>query len=205
VGDNKEETYFFYGHYDKQPPMEGVSGWTVGGPYNPTPIVDEQTGKVIKLYGRGGADDGYSTYATMVAIKALQLQRISLPRIVMIAEGDEETGNGDVEYWIERFLPRFGTPKMVFCLDSGTLDYDRFWLTNSLRGYLVMQFSVQVLTEAVHSGSGTGVIPTCFRIIRQLLDRIELASTGEMPKLDLPEGIPENRVREVEELVEELG
>ncbi len=133
---------------------------------------------MIKLYGRGGADDGYSTYATMVAIKALQLQGIPLPRIVMIAEGDEETGNGDVEYWIDHYLTRFGTPKLVFCLDSGTLDYDRFWLTNSLRGYLVLQFSVQVLTDAVHSGSGTGVIPTCFRIIRQLLERIESAATG---------------------------
>jgi acetylornithine deacetylase/succinyl-diaminopimelate desuccinylase-like protein len=120
--------------------MDDVSPWSIGGPYTPTPV--EENGKVVKLYGRGGADDGYSTYATMVAIKALQDQKIRLPRIVMITEGDEETGNGDVEYWIDHFLPRFGTPKLVFCLDSGTLDYDRFWLTNSLRGYLMIDFTV---------------------------------------------------------------
>jgi acetylornithine deacetylase/succinyl-diaminopimelate desuccinylase-like protein len=117
----------------------------------------------------------------------------------MITEGDEETGNGDVEYWINKLLPRFGDPKLIFCLDSGTLDYERFWLTNSLRGYLVETFSVKVLDEAVHSGSGTGIIPTCFRILRKLLDRIELTSTGEMPKLDIE--VPANRLQEVKDLV----
>lgn len=56
-------TLFFYGHYDKQPPF---TGWMEGlGPTIPK-IIDG------KLYGRGGADDGYSTYSTMLAIKALQ-------------------------------------------------------------------------------------------------------------------------------------
>lgn len=56
-------TLFFYGHYDKQPPMVG---WMEGiGATNP---------KIIngKLYGRGGADDGYATFSTILAIKALQ-------------------------------------------------------------------------------------------------------------------------------------
>lgn len=121
----------------------------------------------------------------------------------MITEGDEETGNGDVELWINRFIKEFGTPKLVFCLDSGTLDYDRFWLTNSLRGYLVTVFKVKVLNEAVHSGSGSGIIPTCFRIIRQLLERIENTKTGEIPSLDIE--VPENRKAEVKALVDALG
>jgi acetylornithine deacetylase/succinyl-diaminopimelate desuccinylase-like protein len=99
----------------------------------------------------------------------------------MITEGDEESGTGDVEAWIEILGSELGIPKLVFCLDSGTLDYDRFWLTNSLRGYLVISLKVKVLNESVHSGSGTGIVPTCFRIIRQLIERIERSSTGEMP------------------------
>lgn len=69
----------FYGHFDKQPPFKG---WMEGlGPIIPK-IIDG------KLYGRGGADDGYSTYSTMLSLKALQLQGIKLPRCVMITEGD---------------------------------------------------------------------------------------------------------------------
>ena len=51
-----------YGHLDKQPWMDG---WDEGlGPTNP----------VIRgefLYGRGGADDGYSVFTSMLAIKNL--------------------------------------------------------------------------------------------------------------------------------------
>ena len=56
-------TLFFYGHFDKQPPFEG---WNEGLGAT-IPVV--QNGK---LYGRGGADDGYSTYGTMLAIKSLK-------------------------------------------------------------------------------------------------------------------------------------
>lgn len=101
--------------------------------------------KTKLIYGRGGADDGYSTYATMTAIKGLQDQGVKLPKIVMITECDEETGNGDVEEWLEELQAEFGVPKLVFCLDSGTLDYDRFWITNTLRGYCMFSLSVKVL------------------------------------------------------------
>ena len=46
---------FFYGHFDKQPEAEG---WSEGlAPF--TPVVRDG-----KLYGRGGADDGYSFYTS---------------------------------------------------------------------------------------------------------------------------------------------
>jgi len=60
----------FYGHFDKQPPMEG---WDEGK--GPTIPVYENG----KLYGRGGGDDGYSTYSSMLAIKAVQLQGLPTP------------------------------------------------------------------------------------------------------------------------------
>ena len=37
-----------------------------------------------------------------------------------------------------------------------------------------------MLDEGVHSGEASGVVPSIFRIIRQLLDRIEDATTGRV-------------------------
>lgn len=65
-----KHTVLYYGHYDKQPPF---TGWWEGfGPNIPV-IKDD------KLYGRGGADDGYSIYGSILAIKALQQQNIKTP------------------------------------------------------------------------------------------------------------------------------
>lgn len=67
--------------------MEGL------GPTNPK-VIDG------KLYGRGGADDGYSTFCTILALKSLQEQNIPLPRCVMITEGDEESGSGHMPHYL---------------------------------------------------------------------------------------------------------
>jgi acetylornithine deacetylase/succinyl-diaminopimelate desuccinylase-like protein len=65
-------TVMMYGHMDKQPPM--TEFWDVGlGPW--TPVIKDG-----KLYGRGGADDGYSAYAAICAIKALQTQAVQHSR-----------------------------------------------------------------------------------------------------------------------------
>lgn len=73
-----------YGHLDKQPWMDG---WHEGlGPTKP----------VIKdghLYGRGGADDGYSVLSAMLAIKNAQMQGVPTPRCVMVLESEEESGS----------------------------------------------------------------------------------------------------------------
>ncbi len=50
-----------YGHFDKQPPF---TGWNEGlAPTKPVLIGD-------KLYGRGGADDGYAIYGSIMSILA---------------------------------------------------------------------------------------------------------------------------------------
>ena len=55
------DTVLLYGHLDKQPEMEG---WRDGlGPW--TPVIEGD-----RLYGRGGADDGYSAFAALTAISA---------------------------------------------------------------------------------------------------------------------------------------
>lgn len=131
-----DKTLLFYGHFDKQPPF---TGWDEDlGPCKPV-IKDG------KLYGRGGADDGYATYGTMLAIKAVQEQGIPLPRCVMITEGDEESGSGHMPHYLQKLKDRIGTPEVTFCLDSGGSDYNRFWITNSLRGNLVGTLSVKIL------------------------------------------------------------
>jgi acetylornithine deacetylase/succinyl-diaminopimelate desuccinylase-like protein len=162
-------TLFFYGHYDKQPPF---TGWMEGiGPTEPK-IIDN------KLYGRGGADDGYSTYSTLLALKGLQEQGVKLPRCVMITEGDEESGSGHMNHYLDVLKERIGDPIAFFCLDSGTLDYDRLWLSTSLRGHLVATLKVTANKHGIHSGTFSGVYPSTFRIARTLVNRLENPVTG---------------------------
>lgn len=161
-GQIPDRTILFYGHFDKQPPFVG---WSEGKGAT-TPVIENG-----RLYGRGGGDDGYSTYSSMLAVKACQEQGIPLPRIVMITEGDEETGD-HIDYYVEALKGRIGNPELIFCLDSGTIDYEHLWTTTSLRGYIAGILTVKTMTEGVHSGDASGIVPSAFRIINMLLSRI---------------------------------
>ena len=187
-----DETIFFYGHYDKQPPF---TGWDEGLEAFKPVIKDN------KLYGRGGADDGYATYGTIIAIKVMQDQGLPIPRCVMITEGDEESGSAHVEKYVVKLKERIGNPKLFFCLDSGTLDYERLWITNSLRGVVLGTLRVDVLSEGVHSGDASGIVPSSFRVMRMLLERLEDYKTGEMNET-FHVDIPPTRYEEMCELVE---
>ena len=71
------QTVLMYGHLDKQPEF---TGWRSDlGPWSPK----YEDGK---LYGRGGADDGYAVYASIAAIQALKSQHMAHPRIVGLIE-----------------------------------------------------------------------------------------------------------------------
>lgn len=120
-----DNTVLLYGHLDKQPEM---AGWKDGlGPWLPV-LKDD------KLYGRGGADDGYATFASLLAIKALQEQAIPHARCVVIIEACEESGSYDLPFYIDHLAQRIGQPELVICLDSGCGNYDQLWNTTSLRG-----------------------------------------------------------------------
>ncbi|HET7721175.1 MAG TPA: M20/M25/M40 family metallo-hydrolase, partial [Acidimicrobiales bacterium] len=165
------DTVLLYGHLDKQPPMDG---WLEGlGPFSPVRRGD-------RLYGRGGADDGYAAFAALTAIEAVQRHGGRHARCVLLVEASEESGSPDLPAHIDALADRIGSPSLVVCLDSGCATYDRLWVTTSLRGLLGMAVRVQVLGEGVHSGSAGGVVPSSFRLLRQLLDRIEDAATGEL-------------------------
>ena len=165
------DTVLLYGHLDKQPEF---NGWRSDlGPW--TPKVEDD-----KLYGRGAADDGYAVYASLAAIMALDAQGIARPRCVGLIESCEESGSFDLPHYLEALKPRLGNVSLVVCLDSGAGNYDQLWLTTSLRGMVSGVLKVEILTEGVHSGDASGLVPSSFRIMRQVLDRLEDSKTGEL-------------------------
>ncbi|KAL6049435.1 Acetylornithine deacetylase/Succinyl-diaminopimelate desuccinylase [Balamuthia mandrillaris] len=195
--ENKEDTVLLYGHLDKQPPL--TEGWEEGiGPY--TPVIKDG-----KLYGRGGADDGYSIFAAVTAIKALKEQGVPHSRCVILVEACEESGSRDLPFYIEQLRDTIKTPSLIICLDSGCGNYDQLWLTTSLRGAVVGTLQVKVLTEGVHSGKASGIVPSSFRILRHVLNRLEDSETGKI----IPEcfycPIPEQRLVQAKEAAETLG
>jgi acetylornithine deacetylase/succinyl-diaminopimelate desuccinylase-like protein len=164
-----QQSVLFYGHLDKQPEM---SGWRPGlGPW--TPVLEEG-----RLYGRGGADDGYAIFAALSAIAALDAEGIARPRCVGVIETCEESGSYDLPAYLDALAPRMGDVALVVALDSGAGNYDQLWVTTSLRGLVNGTLTVDILTEGVHSGDAGGVVPSSFRIARQLLDRIDDSRTG---------------------------
>lgn len=190
------ETVVMYGHLDKQPEF---NGWRSDlGPW--TPKLEDG-----RLYGRGGADDGYAVYASITALKSLQRAGVSHPRVVGLIETCEESGSYDLPHYLEALRPRLGDVGLVVCLDSGAGNYDQLWLTTSLRGLAVGTLKVEVLTEGVHSGDASGLVPSSFRILRQLLDRLEDARNGHL----LPAGfhceIPADRIEQAREAARILG
>ncbi len=168
---NSDDTILMYGHLDKQPEFDG---WRSDlGPW--TPKYEDG-----KLYGRGGADDGYAVYASLTAIMALDRQSIPRPRCVGLIETCEESGSYDLPPYLEILGDRLGKVSLVVCLDSGAGNYEQLWLTTSLRGMVSGVLKVEVLTEGIHSGAHSGVVPSSFRILRQLIDRLEDAKTGTL-------------------------
>ena len=182
-----------YGHMDKQPPL---GEWRQGlGPYEPVRQGD-------LLYGRGTADDGYSTFA---AVTGLVEAGGGHGRVLVLIEASEESGSPDLAAYLEHLAPRIGTPRLVMCLDSGGLSYDRLWLTTSLRGMLIVTVTVDVLTEGIHSGQGGGVVPSSFRILRRILSGIEDEVDGRilLPEL-LGAGMPDAHRANLEALAAEF-
>jgi acetylornithine deacetylase/succinyl-diaminopimelate desuccinylase-like protein len=191
-----DRTVLLYGHLDKQPE---TTGWRAGlGPW--TPVLEDG-----RLYGRGGADDGYAVFASIAAIAALQAQGVAQARCVGLIETCEESGSYDLPAYLDALAPRIGRIDFVVGLDSGCGDYERLWATTSLRGLAAGALTVEVLTEGVHSGDASGIVPSSFRIARKLLDRLEDVGTGRI----LPEAfhapIPDERQAQASKAAGILG
>jgi len=185
-----------YGHLDKQPEF---TGWRKDlGPW--TPKVEDG-----KLYGRGAADDGYAVYASIAAVQALKSQNVPHPRIVGIVETCEESGSFDLLPYIDALGARLGDVALVICMDSGAGNYDQLWLTTSLRGMASGTLKVEVLTEGVHSGDASGLVPSSFRILRQVLDRLEDSSTGRLLPASFHCEVPPERLAQARATAAILG
>jgi len=190
------DTICLYGHLDKQPEF---NGWRNDlGPWTPK-YVDGL------LYGRGGADDGYAVYASLTAIASLDRLGIARPRCVGIIESCEESGSVDLPAYLDALGPRLGNVSLVVCLDSGAGNYDQLWATTSLRGMVSGVLKVEVLTEGVHSGDSSGLVPSSFRILRQLLDRLEDSKTGALLPGSFHCEIPSDRIEQTRVAAQILG
>ena len=190
------DTVLLYGHLDKQPEMVG---WTEGyGPWLPRLDGD-------RLYGRGGADDGYAMFGAISALLALREQAAPHARCIVLIEACEESGSYDLPYYVDHLAAKIGNPSLVVCLDSGCGNYDQLWLTTSLRGMAAGTLRVQVLDEGVHSGDASGVVPSSFRILRQLLSRLEDEATGEIRPAELYAQVPPERVAQARRAAAALG
>ena len=193
---SSEQTVLLYGHLDKQPEM---TGWRDDlAPWKP--VIEND-----RLYGRGGADDGYSAFASLTAIHALQREGIPHGRAVVVIEACEESGSYDLPFYIDALSDRIGKPDLVVCLDSGCGNYDQLWLTTSLRGMASGTLNVEVLTEGVHSGDASGIVPSSFRVLRQLLARIDDMSDGTVLAEHFKDEIPAERIAQAQHAAQVLG
>jgi acetylornithine deacetylase/succinyl-diaminopimelate desuccinylase-like protein len=191
-----ERSVLLYGHLDKQPEM---TGWRAGlGPW--TPVYEDG-----RLYGRGGADDGYAVFAALSAIMALDAEGIPRPRCVGLIETCEESGSYDLPAYLEALAPRMGDVQLVVALDSGAGNYDQLWVTTSLRGLVNGTLEVRILEEGVHSGDSGGIVPSSFRVARSLLDRIDDSRTGVVKPAPFNCDIPADRLEQAREAAAILG
>ena len=191
-----KQTVLMYGHLDKQPEF---TGWRHDlGPW--TPKYEDG-----KLFGRGCADDGYAVYASIAAIQALKAQNVPHPRIVGLVETCEESGSYDLLPYVDALRPRLGEVDLVICLDSGAGNYDQLWLTSSLRGLASGTLKVEILTEGVHSGDASGLVPSSFRIMRQVLDRLEDSQTGRLLPQSFHCEVPADRLAQARATAAILG
>jgi len=189
-------TVVLYGHLDKQPPL---GEWSEGlAPFTPVRRGD-------RVYARGVADDGYSTFAALLAIEAMEAEGLLHGRCVVLIEASEESGSPDLEAHLDALHAHLGDVELMICLDSGALTYDRLWVTSSLRGVLNVDVRIDVLELGQHSGSASGVVPSSFRILRLLLDRIEDPTTGEIRLREFHATIPVDHVEAATATAEEFG
>lgn len=196
VPGQSDKTILMYGHLDKQPEM---TGWRDDlGPWKPVREGD-------KLYGRGGADDGYALFASVCAIQAMRKQGIPHARTVIMIEFSEESGSPDLPFYVDRHAAQIGDVDLVICLDSGAGNYDQLWSTTSLRGLVGVTLRVDVLSEGVHSGDASGVVPSSFRVIRNLCSRLEDADSGAILPAGLKVEIPQQRVEQARVAAQALG
>lgn len=104
------------------------------------------------------------------------------PRCAVVLETEEESGSPNLIALLNIAKDYIGNPDYLFCLDSGAFDYNQLWLTSSLRGITLCDMTVKAAKGGYHSGEVGGLVPETFRVMRNLLDRIDDSKTGDVMK-----------------------
>src|SRR5436853_272293 len=143
----------------------------------------------------------------LAALPGATLEVVRLPgrTPLILIEACEESGSYDLPPYVEHLSARIGDPSLVVCLDSGCGNYDQLWMTTSLRGMAAGALTVEVLEEGVHSGDASGVVPSSFRILRQLLSRLEDEASGAIKPAALYTQIPPERLEQAKRAAAALG
>ena len=187
-----------YGHLDKMPHLD-PAGWRNGlGPT--TPVVEGN-----KIYGRGTNDDGYNSFCLMTAIRYLHEHGLKYPKITIILESGEESGDTEIKRYLDELKPRIGDVGLIVVLDCEAQDYDTVWCCTSLRGVVNGTLSIHHLATPCHSGMATGLVPSTFRIARMLISRLEDEQTGEIKVKEAHVEIPANRIQQAKDVAAHLG
>lgn len=188
-----------YGHLDKMPPLD-APGWSAGL-FAYDPVIRDG-----KVYGRGTNDDGYNCFLVITALKYLQSKGLAYPKVTLILETGEESGDTEIQQYLERLRPKIGDVDLILVLDGEAQDYQTFWGCTSLRGIVNGVLDISHLATPCHSGMATGLVPSTFRIARILLSRIEDAATGEvlLREAHAPE-IPATRIEQCRLIAAQLG
>ena len=190
------KTVVFYGHLDKQPE---AGGWSDGlAPW--MPVIRNG-----KLYGRGCADDGYSLFSMAVAVRALEKEGLPHPRIVGLFETQEESGSLDLPHYLDKLQQKIGQPLAFIVLDNHCGDYERVWLSASLRGTICGTLEVQSMSFGVHSGTYSGMVPDPFGIAQALVARLHDPVTGVVKIDSCYTPIPEKKIAELQKAAQVLG
>jgi len=191
-----------YGHFDKQT-VEGED-WTQPpnatdkGPFVPNVYQDH-------LYGRGTSDDGFATFTVITALWAMNQCGLAYPQVNVIIDFDEESGSVNLRPSLLHFKDVIGEPDLCIELDSSVGNYEQLWYGSTARGTITGTLSVTMLSTAVHSGDGGGIIPNPVNLVRLLLDRIQDPATGEVviPELQVP--VPAGNLADVQAQAANLG
>jgi len=187
-----------YGHLDKMPHLD-AEGWSQGL------FATKAVVRGDKVYGRGSNDDGYNPFCIITAVKYLEQNNLPHPRIVMLLESGEESGDDEIQRYLNELRPKIGEVGVIMVVDGEAEDYKTFWCCTSLRGVVMGVLDIQHLAGPCHSGMATGVVPSTFRIARMLLSRIEKEETGEILIKEANIEIPQNRIQNCNDIANQLG
>ena len=95
------------------------------------------------------------------------------PRCVGLIETCEESGSFDLPAYIDALRPASATSASSSASTAAPATTTSSGSRRSLRGMVSGTLKVEILTEGVHSGDASGLVPSSFRILRQVLDRLE--------------------------------